>query len=46
MARDVTSTTKSMVDSGVDGVGVAAINILVTLNWVDSYRLFSDTTLE
>ena len=46
MAQDVTSTTKSMVDSGVDVVGVAAINILVTLNWVDSSRLFSDTTLE
>ena len=46
MALDVISTLKSIVDSGVDVVGVAAINVLVTLNWVASSCLFSDTTLE
>ena len=46
MAWDVTSISKSMVDSGVDVVGVAAINVLVRLNWADSSCLFSDTTLE
>ena len=46
MTWNVILTLKSMEDSGVDGVGVAALDVLVTLDWVDSSFLFSDTTLE
>ena len=37
---------KSNEDSGVNVVGVAAVDILVTLDQVDSFLLFSDTTLK
>ena len=43
---DVFSTSKLIEDSGVDIVGVAAVDVFVTLDWVDSSCLFSDTTLE
>ena len=46
MTRDVFSTSKSIADSGVDIVGVAAVDVFVMLEWVDSSCLFSDTTLE
>ena len=46
MTQDVISTSKSIEDSGVDVVGVAAVEALVTLDLVDSSCLFSDTTLE
>ena len=46
MAWDVISTSKSREDSGVDVVGVAAVYVLVTIHPVDSFCLFSDTTLE
>ena len=46
MTRSVFSTVKSIEDSGVDTVGVAAVNLFVKIDWVDSSCLFSDTTLE
>ena len=46
MTRDVFSTSKSIEDSGVDIVGVAAVDLFVKIDWVDSSCLFSDTTLE
>ena len=46
MTRNVFSTSKSTEDSGVDIVGVAAVDLFVKIDWVDSYCLFSDTTLE
>ena len=46
MTRDVISTSKSIEDSDVDVVGVAAVDVFVTLDWVDSSCLFSDTKLE
>ena len=46
MTRDVFSTSKLREDSSVDIVGVAAVDLFVTLDWVDSSCLFSDTTLE
>ena len=46
MTRDVFSKSKSTEDSGVDVVGIAAVDVFVTLDWVDSSCLFSDTTLE
>ena len=45
MAQDVISTSKSIEDSGVDVVGVAAVDVLVMLDWVDSSCLFSDSML-
>ena len=44
MKWDVFSKSKSIKDSGVDIVGVAAVDVFVTLD--DSFCLFSDTTLE
>ena len=46
MTRDVFSKLKSTEDSGVDVVGIAAVDVFVILDWVDSSCLFSDTTLE
>ena len=46
MTRDVFSALKSIEDSGVDIVGVAAVDLFVKIDWVDSSCLFSDTTLE
>ena len=46
MTRGIISTSKPIKDSGVDVVGVAAVHVFVTLHWVDSSCLFSDTTLE
>ena len=46
MARDVISTSKSIEYSGVDVAGVAAVDVLVTLDRVNSSYLISDTTLE
>ena len=46
MALDVILTSKSTEDSGVDVAGVAAVDVLVTLNRVDSFFLFSDISLE
>ena len=46
MTRDVFSTLKSIEDPGVDIVGVAAVDLFVKIDWVDSSCLFSDTTLE
>ena len=46
MTRDVFSTLKSVEDSGVDIVGVAAVDLFVKIDWVDSSCLFSDTALE
>ena len=46
MTRDVFSPLKSIEDSGVDIVGVAAVDLFVKIDWVDSSCLFSDTTLE
>ena len=46
MTPDVISTSKSIGDSSVDVAGVAAVDVFVTLDWVDSSCLFSDTTLE
>ena len=46
MTRNVFSTSKSIEDSGVDIVGVAAVDLFVKIDWVDSSCLFSDTTLE
>ena len=46
MTRDVFSTSKSVEDSGVDIVGVPAVDLFVKIDWVDSSCLFSDTTLE
>ena len=46
MTPDVISTLKSIGDSSVDVAGVAAVDVFVTLDWVDSSCLFSDTTLE
>ena len=46
MRRDVFSTLKSIEDSGVDIAGVAAVDLFVKIDWVDSSCLFSDTTLE
>ena len=37
---------KSIEDSGIDIVGVAAADVFVILDWVESYCLISDTTLE
>ena len=45
MTQDVISTSNSIEDSGVDAVGVAAVDVFVTLDWVDYSCLFSDTTL-
>ena len=46
MTRDVFSTSKSIEDSGVDIVGVAAVDLFVKIDWVDSSCLFLDTTLK
>ena len=46
MTWDVSSASKSIEDSGVDILGVAAVDVFVTLDWFDSSCLFSDTTLE
>ena len=46
MTWDIISTSKLRVNSGADVVGVAAVDVLVTLDWVDSSCLFSDITLE
>ena len=47
MAQDVISTSKWIQDSGMDVAGVALVDLLVTLDLVDSSScLFSDTTLE
>ena len=46
MTRDVLSTSKSIEDSGVDIVGVAAVDLFVKIDWTDSSCLFSDTKLE
>ena len=46
MAGDVISTLKSIQDSGVDVASVAAVDILVTLDQVDSSYFLSDTTFE
>ena len=46
MTRDVISTSKTIEDSDVDVVGVAAVDVFVTLDWVDPSCLFSDTKLE
>ena len=46
MTRDVFSALESIEDSGVDIVGVAAVDLFVKIDWVDSSCLFSDTTLE
>ena len=46
MTRDVLSALESIEDSGVDIVGVAAVDLFVKIDWVDSSCLFSDTTLE
>ena len=46
MVQGLILTLKSNEDSGVNVVGVAAVDILVTLDQVDSFLLFSDTTLK
>ena len=46
MTWDVSSASKSIEDSGVDILGVAAVDVFVTLDWFDSSCLFSDPTLE
>ena len=46
MTREIFSTSKSIEDSGVDIVGVAAVDLFVKIDWVDFSCLFSDTTLE
>ena len=46
MTPDVISTSKSIGDSSVDVAGVAAVDVFVTLDWVDPSCLFSDTKLE
>ena len=45
MAGDIISTLKSIQDSGVDVAILAAVDVLVTLDQVDSSCLLSDTTL-
>ena len=46
MAWDVLLTSKSIEDSGVEDSGVAAVDVLLTLDRDDSSFLFSDTTFE
>ena len=46
MTWDVLLTSKSIEDSGVEGSGVAAVDVLLTLDRDDSSFLFSDTTFE
>ena len=46
MTQEVFSTSKSIADSGVDIVGVAAVDLFVKIDWTDSSCLFSDTKLE
>ena len=46
MTRDLFSTSKSIENSGVDTVGVAAVDVFVTLDWVHSSCLFSYTDFE
>ena len=46
MTRNFFSTSKSIEDSGIDIVGVAAVHLFVKIDWIDSSCLFSDTTLE
>ena len=46
MTWDVFLTSKSIEHSGIDIVGVAAADAFVTLDWVESCCLISDTTLE
>ena len=46
MTCDAFLRSKSIEDSGIDIVGVAAADVFVTLDWVESYCLISDTTLE
>lgn len=46
MVQGLILTLKSNEDSGINVVGVAAVDILVTLDQVDSFLLFSDTTLK
>ena len=46
MTRNVFLTLKSIEDADIDIVGVAAVDLFVKIDWVDSSCLFSDTTLE
>ena len=46
LTQDIFSTSKSIENSGVDIVGVAAVDVFVTLDWVDTSCWFSDATLE
>ena len=46
MTQEVFSTSKSIADSGVDIVGVAAVDLFVKIDWIDSSCIFSDTALE
>ena len=46
MTWDVLLTSKSIEDSGVEDSGVAAVDVLLTLDRDDSSFLFSDTTFE
>ena len=46
MTREVFSISKSIADSDVDIVGIAAVDLFVKIDWIDSSYLFSDTILE
>ena len=46
MTRNVSSTSKSIEDSGVDIVGVAAVDLFFKIDWIGSSCLFSDTALQ